>query len=70
MFVRALASLRPDTAVFVSNAHNDVSYGALRLLIPDLPPATGLVRVAPLDDDLTAYKARWHRDAERMEEAA
>jgi sugar (pentulose or hexulose) kinase len=70
VFVRALAALRPDTAVYISNAHNDVSYGALRLLIPDLAPASALTRVAPLDVDLSAYKAQWQRAAERMEQAA
>ena len=32
VFVRALASLRPDDQVYVSNAEHDVSYGALRLI--------------------------------------
>lgn len=70
LFVRALARLRPELDVFVSNAHNDVSFGALRLLLPDLPPPGGLVRVAPLEADLTDYRARWRRAAERMERAA
>jgi hypothetical protein len=70
VFVRALAALRPQTEVYVSNAHNDVSYGALRLLIPDLAPGSALVRVAPLDADLGGYKAQWLRAAERMEDAA
>ena len=38
VFVRALAALRPETAVYTSNADNDVSYGALRLLNPRLAP--------------------------------
>ncbi|MFM5950098.1 MAG: FGGY-family carbohydrate kinase [Novosphingobium sp.] len=59
VFVRALASLRPDMAVYTANAHNDVSFGALRLIDPDLQPQGELVRVAPLDQDLTAYKNRW-----------
>lgn len=60
VFVRALAALRPDTDVFVANAHNDVSFGALRLLNPLLKPAGGLTRVEPLPGDLAAYKAKWH----------
>ncbi|WP_295633164.1 carbohydrate kinase [Novosphingobium sp.] len=59
VFVRALASLRPDTAVYVANAHNDVSFGALRLLDPALAPQGELVRVAPLDADLAAYRECW-----------
>lgn len=70
VFVRALAALRPDSAVYVSNAHNDVSYGALRLLDPSLAPVSQLARVAPLDCDLAAYRSGWLREAERMEQAA
>lgn len=70
IFVRALATLRPDVQVYVGKAHNDVSYGALRLLDPDLPPAERLERVEPLGLDLSAYRARWRREAERVEEAA
>lgn len=69
VFVRALAALRPATEVYVSNAHNDVSFGALRLLIPDLQPASRLAKVEPLDGDFTGYKALWRREAERMEAA-
>lgn len=60
VFVRALAALRPDTAVYTANAHNDVSFGALRLLDPALRPAGGLTRVAPLEENLRAYRAQWH----------
>ncbi|HKT75354.1 MAG TPA: carbohydrate kinase [Sphingobium sp.] len=70
VFVRGLASLRPDLAVYVSNAHNDVSYGALRLLDPKLAPSSALVKAPPLDWDLTSYRGRWLREAERMEDAA
>jgi len=70
VFVRALAALRPDTAIHVSNAHNDVSYGALRLLDPSLAPTSRLEKVAPLDVDLADYRAQWQREAERMEMAA
>ncbi|HZV10440.1 MAG TPA: carbohydrate kinase, partial [Novosphingobium sp.] len=59
VFVRALASLRPDTQVFVANAHNDVSFGALRLIDPALAPAGGLRQVAPLDLALDTYRNRW-----------
>ena len=59
VFVRALASLRPQDAIYVANAHNDVSFGALRLLDPELSPAGALVRVKPLETDLAPYHARW-----------
>lgn len=64
IFVRALASLRPDLAIFAAHAHNDVSYGARRLLRPDLSPLSGLTLAAPLDHDLSAYRDRWRRAAE------
>ncbi|MFM5924815.1 MAG: FGGY-family carbohydrate kinase [Novosphingobium sp.] len=67
VFVRALAALRPDTAVYTANAHNDVSFGALRLIDPELRPQGELVRVVPLDQDLTAYKARWAEQVERLQ---
>lgn len=59
VFVRALAALRPDTAVYTANAHNDVSFGALRLIDPTLKPQGELVRVQPLDGDLDTYRNRW-----------
>ena len=59
VFVRALASLRPDTEVFVGSAHNDVSFGALRLIDPALMPEGDLRRIEPLDADLETYRARW-----------
>ncbi|MCZ8370540.1 MAG: FGGY family carbohydrate kinase [Porphyrobacter sp.] len=62
VFVRALATLRPDTAVFTANAHNDVSFGALRLIEPRLAPSGELVRVEPLPHDIAPYRARWHAE--------
>jgi sugar (pentulose or hexulose) kinase len=59
VFVRALAALRPETVVFTANAHNDVSFGALRMIDPALGPAGELVRVAPLAADLASYKRAW-----------
>ena len=60
VFVRALAALRPHTKVYLANAHNDVSFGALRLVDPGLEARGGLTRVEPLEGDLAAYRARWH----------
>ncbi|MDG2532128.1 carbohydrate kinase [Sphingomonas sp. HITSZ_GF] len=69
-FVRTLATLRPDLRVLVSNQHNDVSYGALRLVDPMLAPPSELVQVEPLDCDLTAYAARWRTLVAGSSEAA
>jgi sugar (pentulose or hexulose) kinase len=70
VFVRALASLRPNDRICVSNAEHDVSYGALRLVLPDLPAPSALTPVEPLGADLRAYAAQWRRDAARIEAAA
>lgn len=59
VFVRALATLRPKCEVFTANAHNDVSFGALRLIDPDLAPAGALFRVKPLPNDIASYHAKW-----------
>lgn len=64
VFVRALASLRPSTAVYTAKAHNDVSFGALRLVYPGLKPEGALVRVEPLAGDLAAYRNRWTAEVE------
>jgi sugar (pentulose or hexulose) kinase len=70
VFTRALASLRPDDAIYVASAHNDVSYGALRLLIPGLKPTSTLQRVMPLDDELSDYAKQWHHHITKRGEAA
>src|SRR5690606_27009380 len=70
VFVRALAALRPDLRVYIGKAHNDVSYGALRLIGAAPPPAEPLELVEPLDVDLAPYRDRWRHEAARMDEAA
>jgi sugar (pentulose or hexulose) kinase len=60
VFVRALAQLRPETTVYVGNVHNDVAFGALRLIDQSLAPLGKLAVVEPLEIDLTEYKQRWH----------
>jgi sugar (pentulose or hexulose) kinase len=67
VFVRALAALRPNDIIYRANAHNDVSFGALRLLDPTLKPAAALARIVPLEGDLISYRAQWRRDVERVE---
>ena len=58
-FARALATLRPETAVYAADVHNDVSFGALSLVDAQLPAPAPLTRVMPLDLDLTDYRRRW-----------
>ena len=70
VFVRALATLRQDMKVYVANAHDDVPYGALRLLNPTLPPFHPLAPVEPLDLDLSAYASRWRASADALEVVA
>ena len=59
VFVRAVASLRPDLTIYTANAHNDVSFGALRLVRPELKPQGALTRVMPLEVDLRGYATQW-----------
>jgi hypothetical protein len=70
VFVAALASLRPDDRIYVSSAEHDVSYGALRLVIPELPARSALTRIDRLAIDLRSYAAEWLRDASRIEAAS
>ncbi len=66
VFVGALASLRPETKVYVANAHNDVSFGALRLINPALRPQGSLRQVLPLDSALEGYRAAWRAAIEAV----
>ncbi|MGH6794127.1 MAG: FGGY-family carbohydrate kinase [Methylocella sp.] len=70
VFVRALASLRHDAKVYIGDAHNDASYGALRLINPDLAPPSALLEVTPLDQDPASYRDRWLDEANRAEAVA
>ncbi len=65
VFVRALAALRPDMAVYTANAHNDVSFGALRLIDPALTPQGELTAVKPLDAHLARYREVWRAELEQ-----
>jgi len=64
LFVRALATLRPDCRVYTASAEADVSFGALRLIEPSLVPQGSLSPVQPLDRDLAAYRDEWFDDIE------
>jgi sugar (pentulose or hexulose) kinase len=65
IFVRALAALRPRQKVFVSHAHNDVPYGALRLIHPALAPSSPLAPIEPLDVDFREFADAWRAHAAR-----
>jgi sugar (pentulose or hexulose) kinase len=70
VFVRALASLRPDMRVYVCHPRSDVAFGALSLIEPGRQSPSALVRVEPLEEDLSDYRDRWRAEAERMEHAS
>jgi sugar (pentulose or hexulose) kinase len=70
VFVRALASLRPDIQVYVCHPRSDVAFGALSLIEPGRQSPSALVRVEPLEEDLSDYRDRWRAEAERMEHAS
>jgi hypothetical protein len=70
VFVRALASLRPKQSVYTSNAEHDVAYGALRLICPELAPATELTPVEPLEFDITDYATTWRELARQAQETS
>ena len=65
IFIRALAKLRPSQHAFISNAQDDVPYGALRLLDPSLPPNSPLTRIEPLAVDFSDYARQWREHAAR-----
>jgi sugar (pentulose or hexulose) kinase len=69
VFVRALAALHRDAAVYVSHSHNGVPYGALRLVNPALTPPARLEPVVPLAAELDDYAGRWRAAADRLEGA-
>jgi sugar (pentulose or hexulose) kinase len=58
-FTRALATLRPDITVYTAKAEADVSFGALRMINPDLKPQGSLTKIQPLPLDLSDYKQQW-----------
>ena len=70
VFIEALASLRPNDAIYTSHAHNDVSFGALRLLNPNLKPSVTLDPIEPLAVDLSRYRAQWHARTRQPESIA
>ncbi len=60
ILTRALATLRPNIAVYAASNEADVSLGALRLVDPSIRPPSTLERIAPLSEDLDNYRETWH----------
>lgn len=58
-FTRALAALRPTMRVLIADGGADVSFGALRLLLPDIAPLAAHQPVVPLNGDCAAYRRHW-----------
>src|SRR6185312_6146020 len=65
IFTRALAALRPAQKIFVSHAHDDVPYGALRLVNADLPAPAPLTEIEPLDVDFRVFTEEWRAHTAR-----
>ena len=61
LFVRALAALRPQDAIYTSSSVADVSFGAICLLNASIQPPALLRRVDPLPHDLDDYHEAWKR---------
>ncbi len=64
LFTRALAALRPQQSVYLSEMADNVPLGALSLFNPDIGANLRLESVAPLDIDLSGYAARWRAAAQ------
>jgi len=58
-FVEALATLRPRDSIYVGDAQDAVSLGALRLLHPNHMPSPSLRIVEPLPIDFARYRSEW-----------
>ncbi|KCZ93464.1 FGGY-family carbohydrate kinase [Hyphomonas johnsonii] len=70
VMVQALAALRPHESIYTSHAINDVSFGALSLIIPGLRPKENLKPVKALNVDLAGYRREWRRIAAGAETSA
>jgi sugar (pentulose or hexulose) kinase len=64
VFSSALAALRSDTTVLVSDEEHGVARGALRLTNPSVEYSARLRSVPPLSADLSTYRRRWREAAE------
>lgn len=67
LLVRALARLRPDQSVLTASGTDELAFGALRLVAPNLDAPTELSSVEPLDIDLRVFAENWRKRAGRSE---
>jgi len=63
LLTRALATLRPQTTVYVASSDSEVAFGALLLRNRPLAPASRLTSVAPLPQKLEQYRQQWRQEA-------
>jgi sugar (pentulose or hexulose) kinase len=70
VFSRALAALRPDQTIYLSQAGDNVPLGALQLIDDRLAPHATLRRAQPLDSDLSRYASEWNSLASARTSAA
>lgn len=61
-FASTLASIRPDDSIMVGSAENDVAFGALRLIMPQMEPKVSLKKIAPLKYQMVEYLAKWQNN--------
>jgi sugar (pentulose or hexulose) kinase len=66
IFVSALAALRPETTVLVSDEEHGVARGALRLVNPSLESSRAVQPITPLPVDVSTYRQRWREAAELL----
>lgn len=59
VFTSALAALRPFDAIYLSNAADNLAFGALGLLDGQIPAGSDMHKVAPLSFDITPYAEAW-----------
>jgi sugar (pentulose or hexulose) kinase len=59
VFTRALAVLRPRDAIYLSNAQDNLAFGALGLFDGTIPSGTDMKKVEPLAFDIVRYAAAW-----------
>ena len=59
VFTGALAFLRPNDAIYLSNAADNLAFGALGLLDGTIPAGGDMNKVAPLDFNISRYAAAW-----------
>ena len=59
VFVRALASLRPDQTVLLAPSSDSLCHGAIGLIAPEATPESELLQVEPLPFALAGYARQW-----------